>query len=298
MNFIPALGVNLKNYDPNVLLGGKLWRITEKIDGVRRFFWKDTFGKVKAYTRTGLSDPWLAHITTYLEDENFPSDMIYDTELVDLELYIGNADSVLLRIETTSVAAQQYWDNKRNLGAICFDMVRPNGDITKGAERHQLLTKTFLQSPIYYPIFQVPYYGVLEGNDVDTLAYLMHTVIAREGEGLMLMDLSAPYINGRSNTLVKVKRLEDYIGTVIDMEFASIGSKIEGGIASLICNVDGCTVPVRVGTGLSKEERLYFAKNPPLGKLIEIEAFGRTKNRYGEVSLSMPVFKRLKEGGN
>ncbi len=293
MKINPALGINLKDYDPDDILRGKLWRITEKIDGVRRFFYKDNKGIVTCYSRTGKADPWLTHITSYLEADNFPREIIYDTELVDLELYIANVDSFLLRAETTGKAGQQYPTHKKDLAAICFDMFEPDGDLTRGSERHELLIRTFAKVPLYSPIFAVPYYGVLDGNDSKTLNHLMNTVIARDGEGLMLNNLDSPYIHGRSKELVKVKRFEEFVGEIIDMEFGLAGTKIEGGIASLICEVPGCTVPIRVGSGFTNEERLYFANNSPIGKLVEIDAFGKTKNRQGNVSLSMPIFKKL-----
>ena len=93
MKINPALGINLKDYDPDNILRGKLWRITEKIDGVRRLFYKDKSGFITCYSRTGKTDKWLTHIASYLEGSNFPGEMIYDTELVDLELYIANVDS-------------------------------------------------------------------------------------------------------------------------------------------------------------------------------------------------------------
>jgi len=293
MKINPALGINLKDYDPDNILRGKLWRITEKIDGVRRLFYKDKSGFITCYSRTGKTDKWLTHIVSYLEGSNFPGEMIYDTELVDLELYIANVDSFLLRAETTGKAGQQYPTHKKDLAAICFDMFKPDGDLARGSERHELLIRTFSKVPLYSPIFAVPYYGVLDGNDSKTLNHLMSTVIARDGEGLMLNNLDAPYIHGRSKELVKVKRFEEFVGEVIDMEFGLAGTKIEGGIASLICEVPGCTVPIRVGSGFTNEERLYFANNSPIGKLVEIDAFGKTKNRQGNVSLSMPIFKKL-----
>ena len=39
MELTPALGVNIKNYSSKILIG-KTWRISEKIDGVRRLFYK------------------------------------------------------------------------------------------------------------------------------------------------------------------------------------------------------------------------------------------------------------------
>jgi DNA ligase-1 len=296
MELNPALGVNLRNYDPNEILADKLWRITEKIDGVRRLFYKTENGDVKAYSRSGKSDPWLKHITSYLENEKFPREIIYDCELVDTDLYFSDENSFLLRARTIGLASQQYGDNKEKLSAICFDMFKPDGDIRSGLERTIQLAETFADIPLKAPIFEVQRYGVLHGNDIHTLAELMNDVLSQNKEGLMLMDLDAPYIHGRSTSLIKVKRVEEFVGTVIDVEFADKGTKIEGGISALICEVSGCTVPVRVGSGYTMDDRLYFMENSPIGELIEIEAFGRTGKKNGLISLSSPIFKRLLKG--
>ena len=46
MDLVPALAINLKDFDAHDILAGKLWRISEKIDGVRRLFFKDKQGRV------------------------------------------------------------------------------------------------------------------------------------------------------------------------------------------------------------------------------------------------------------
>ena len=293
MDLIPALAINLKDFDANSILSGKLWRISEKIDGVRRLFFKDKQGRVSCYSRTGKRDLWLGHITSYLEDPRFPSNIVYDTELVDTNLYFSNEESFILRSETTGKASQQYPDNKKDLSAICFDIFNLDGDLTRGEDRNALLTKLFGRSPLRGPIFKVPVYGILDGADTKSLMYLMDSVRARKREGLMLMNLDTPYIPGRSSELVKVKRAEEFIGRVIDMEYGEAGTKIEGGISALICEVQGCTVPVRVGSGLTNAERQYFVENPPIGELVEIDAFSRSRDKHGNVSLSMPIFKSL-----
>ena len=294
MDLSPALAINLKDSTSDIL-AGKLWRITEKIDGVRRLFYKDKNGKITSYTKTGKRDDWLGHIGLYLERKNFPADTIYDCELVDRDLYFSGKDSFILRAVTTGKASQQFKANKTDLVAICFDLFSPDGDLRIGSERHFRLSSAFNEVPLGSPIFAVPYYGVLNGNDIKVLNYLMDRITSRNGEGLMLMNLHAPYIHGRSNELIKVKRFEEFIGRVIDVEFASAGTKIEGGISALICEVPGCTVPVRVGSGFTNKERKYFVEYSPIGLFIEIDAFGKTQDAKNDISLSMPVFKQLSE---
>jgi hypothetical protein len=170
---------------------------------------------------------------------------------------------------------------------------QPDGDTKIGKERNLQLVSIFNAIPLDAPIFSVTSYGVLNGNDITTLRYLMNNIILQNKEGLMLMDLNEPYIHGRSNTLIKVKRIQEFIGTVIDVEYADKGTKIEGGISALICEVQECTVPIRVGSGLNNDERQQFAKDPPIGQIIELEAFGKTQSKKGTVSLSMPIYKRM-----
>jgi hypothetical protein len=218
---------------------------------------------------------------------------VYDTELVDRELYFSGEDSYIIRARTIGKAAEQFEDNKKDLVAICFDIFKPEGDMATGTQRALLLAEIFREVSLESPIFLVTDYGALWSNDADTLSYLMDRVTKQKKEGLMLNNLEAPYIHGRSKNLIKVKKVEEFIGKIVDVEIGRDGTQVEGMMSSLICEVDGCTVPVRVGTGFTVDDRLYFMENSPIGKLIEIEAFGRTRAKKGTISLNMPVFKRL-----
>lgn len=290
MELKPSLGINIKDHGPEIL-EGRTWRASEKIDGVRRLFYKSQTGRVSCYSRTGKPDRWLTHITDYLSAPWFPDDMIYDCELADRQLYFDRVDSFILRAETSGKANQQYYTNKKDLMAICFDMIRPGGDDRTGQERHDLLVKTFSGSSPNEPMIMVPTYGNIVGADMDRINTLMRQITDQNGEGLMLMALDSIYIPGRSKNLVKVKRMEEFVGTVIDVEIAKDGTKIEGGIAALICRVDGCTVPVRVGSGFNNKERHLWMTREAIGMQIEIDAFGRTRNKNGDISLSIPIYK-------
>ncbi len=289
MQLKPALAVNLKDYDAKILVG-KTWRISEKIDGVRRLFYKSRTGLVSCYSRSGKQDRWLTHITDYLASPWFPSDYVYDCEVVDRELYFAKVESFIMRSVSAGKAGQQYPNNKKDLMAICFDIYRP-GDATDGFGRNDLLNSLFGQVALSDPIIIVPVYGVMEGADTSILNAMMKQVESIGGEGLMLMNMSSIYMPGRSKELVKVKRMEEFTGTVVDIEMARDGTKIEGGIAALICEVPGCTVPVRVGTGFSHELRHELAAMDIIGRVVEIDAFSRTRDKKGNISLSMPVFK-------
>lgn len=296
MQITPMLGENLVNY-PDSVLDGKLWRMSEKIDGVRRLFYKSIDGSITAWSRTMHEDKWLGHITEFLECPWFSADTVYDCELVDKELYFKNVPSFILRQNSNAKASQQYASNKQDLVAICFDIFKPNGDIRRGRERDSELYSLFNGGTNSDPMIRVPIFGNLKGADTETLKRIMDEVIARNGEGLMLMDMDSIYIPGRSKALLKVKRMKEFTGRVIDIVMANPGTKIEGMVAAVICEVEGCTIPVRVGSGFNDAERIEMTINSPIGREIEIDAFSYSKNRNGGISLNLPIFKQFK-GGN
>lgn len=292
MQITPMLGENIINY-PETILEGKLWRMSEKIDGVRRLFYKHPNGTVTAWSRTNHQDIWLHHIFEFLESPWFPSDTVYDCELVDRELYFKNAPSFILRQNSNAKASQQYSDNKQDLIAICFDIFKPGGDLRRAEERDKELYSLFNRGRSQDPMIRVPIFGNIYGADMETLRKTMDDIICRNGEGLMLLDMDSIYISGRTKSLLKVKQMKEFVGKIIDVEMARPGTKIEGMVAAVICEVDGCTVPVRVGSGFNNAERIEMTINSPIGLDIEIDAFSYSKNRNGGVSLNLPIFKQF-----
>lgn len=292
INLTPMLGENIVNY-PEHILDGKLWRMSEKIDGVRRLFYKDQHGHVEATSRTNHVDPWMIHIFEFLEAPWFPYDTVYDTELVDRVSYYNHVTSYKLRQISNSKASQQYPDNKQDLMAVCFDVYKPYGDTRSASERDQELYSLFGRGRPEDPMIRVPIFGNVYGADMDVIRRTMDMVTNRGGEGLMLLNLDSIHIPGRSRELIKIKKLKEFVGKVIDFEMAKPGTKIAGMVSAIIVEVPGCTIPVRVGSGFSNEERSAMVVDSPIGKYIDIEAFDYSKNRNGGVSLNIPIFKQF-----
>ena len=292
MKLTPMLGENIMNY-PETVLEGKLWRMSEKIDGVRRLFHKHSDGSITAWSRTNHQDIWLTHIFEFLESPWFPVDTVYDCELVDRELYLKNVPSFELRTISNAKASQQYPDNKQDLIAICFDIFKPGGDLRRAEERDIELYSLFNRSRNQDPMIRVPIFGNIYGADMVTLRKTMDSVTCRGGEGLMLLDMNSIYIPGRTKSLLKVKQMKEFIGRIIDVEMARPNTKIEGMVAAVIVEVDGCTIPVRVGSGFTNAERIEMTIDSPVGRYIEIDAFSYSKNRNGAVSLNLPIFKQF-----
>jgi hypothetical protein len=275
-------------------LAGHLWRVSEKIDGVRRIFYKNKTGIVYSFSRTFKPDPWVEHICQFFTNPKFMCDTYYDCELVDRRSYFERTESFEMRTVTSGKAAQEFDDNKRDLMAICFDYYQPDV-MTNTLERTKNLKIIFNYFALEDPVILVPIYGNVYGEHIVMITKLADKIIAMGGEGLMLQDCDLPYIQGKSKHLIKVKRREDFIGTIKELEMAMKGTKIEGGVRSVICEVDGCTSLVRVGSGFNEIERYFMAENKKrmVGEKIEIEAFGRSRDAKGQSSLSMPIFKRF-----
>lgn len=121
-------------------------------------------------------------------------------------------------------------------------------------------------------------------------------------EGFMLRkDIS--FETGRSKNLLKVKKFMDDDFEVKDLECAEmttaepgIGNVTFYGCKALLIEYKGNTV--RVGSGLTKEQRIAWAKNPDLviGKTVTVQYFETTKNQNGTYSLRFPILKWVYEG--
>lgn len=121
-------------------------------------------------------------------------------------------------------------------------------------------------------------------------------------EGCMLRK-DAPYKRGRSKDLLKIKGMQD---AEYEVEDVLMGKAVynEGGakeydIASaLVIKHKGNQV--KVGSGLSKEQRLRWFTNPEeiIGKTITVQFFEETKDsKTGEYSLRFPVLKYVYDEG-
>lgn len=119
-------------------------------------------------------------------------------------------------------------------------------------------------------------------------------------EGFMLRK-NAPYKSGRTKDLLKVKKFQDaeyIIENVITgkISYNENGMKEYDAVTALIIDHKG--TKVQVGSGLSKEQRLNWFKNPQeiIGKTATIQYFEETVNKNdNSLSLRFPVLKFVYE---
>ena len=121
-------------------------------------------------------------------------------------------------------------------------------------------------------------------------------------EGCMLRK-DAPYKRGRSKDLIKIKKFQDaeYIVEGIIEGTATYnegGSKEYPVAAALVITHKGNQV--KVGSGLSKEQRIGWLQNPEeiIGKTVTVQYFEETQDsKTKEYSLRFPVLKYVYDDG-
>jgi DNA ligase-1 len=118
-------------------------------------------------------------------------------------------------------------------------------------------------------------------------------------EGLMLRR-DTIYKGKRSNELLKVKEFFDDEYTVIGLETGDMSFSVKGqGVEHYTCvrnvQIEHKGNIVSVGSGLSKEQRLYYYDHQDelIGKEITCGYFEETFNQNGGISLRFPTLKHI-----
>jgi len=126
-------------------------------------------------------------------------------------------------------------------------------------------------------------------------------------EGLMLRNLESQYEGKRSFNLIKYKLFKDAEYIVEDIEIGTKPFLVEGVmvekecVAALVINHihEGVGYKVKVGSGLSNEQRLewYKDKTKIIGKEITVQYFEETLDENNTWSLRFPTLKFVYENG-
>ena len=121
-------------------------------------------------------------------------------------------------------------------------------------------------------------------------------------EGCMLRK-DAPYKRGRSKDLIKIKKFQD-AEYIVEGIIEGTATYNEGGakeypvVAALIITHKGNQV--KVGSGLSKEQRIGWLQNPNeiIGKTVTVQYFEETQDsKTNAYSLRFPVLKYVYDNG-
>lgn len=307
-DFIPKIGCMLGKLYGDVGHAKTKWPciVTEKMDGVRRILVKEN-GSVRCYSRSGHEDTGLVEIIR--EAEYLPDNTVYDGELLAKGVF---KDCIAQRQATNSIANSS--GTKVGLTFNVFDMI-PVDEFHTGSSkntakiRKTLLAATFMDESLkviepekYHTLIQafglyknlehirpVPILGLV--GSMDEVEPIVSEIWARGGEGVMLNTVNGLYEIKRSSNLLKVKHTEEHTLKVIDVQEGT--GKFEDMLGALIVDYNGTRLGV--GSGFTDYERKVIWDSPEeyIGKYIEIDTFGESKNVLGEKSLNCPIYKRF-----
>lgn len=307
--FIPKIGLMLgEKYSEykNKVKGPFI--ATEKLDGIRRILIKEN-GKISMYSRSGIPDEGLIDIET--EAIRLPDNTMYDGEL----LAIGDfADSIALRQATNSIANSK--GVRHGLSFNIFDSVpildyKEDTAVETAIQRKAVIAGIFGDeglrhlTPNWANIIEalkinydfkfikaVPILGmVVDENDFMPLA---EKIWANNGEGLMLNTIEGLYRIKRSSDLLKLKKVESMDLKIIDFETGSETGKYFGTLGNLVVDYNGNRVGVGSGISDDLRHKIWNNKEDYLGLTVEIDTFGESTDKNGNISLNCAIFKGIR----
>ena len=306
--FKVALACNLdkiKGVDP---LDGN-WFASRKLDGVRCIAIVDTVNQtVQFMSRQGKEFTSLSNLVKPMLTlcDEYSGKMVFDGELCAID-EDGNEDFSKAIQKVTKKDIQATDVKYCIFDALSYDAFMTGRDDRSGA-------------PIFsqrYNTYKELYYNHL--IDVDVAKYisilLQERITSQEDfdrwsqsvkdngwEGFMLRK-DLPYEAGRIKDLLKVKKFQDAEYVVEGVETGKVvynegGMKEYDVVRAIIIDHKG--TKVHVGSGLSKEQRIEWFKDPSqiIGKTVTVQYFQESKNMTNDgLSLRFPVLKYVYEDG-
>lgn len=294
-NLIPTFDVMLANkyFDKPKLVKGEYY-ITEKLDGFRlaTVIHND---EIKFYSRQGQIVDGLIEIE---EDMRVfcKAHMIHDA-FFDGELVAVNCESISseenYKIVTKTARTKGI---KRGLMYQIFDTLSYDEFVNQSCsleyrQRRELLNylNTFQTRELkHINIIPVLY----NGCDKNMIMYFLDIARERRKEGIMINLGNGLYEFKRSNTLLKVKVMQDADLKIIDV-YEGTG-KNKGKLGGIIIEFihENNTYQCECGSGFDDNERVRYWNNPSeiIGKIATIQYFEVSKNDNGGYGLRFPVW--------
>lgn len=316
--FIPRIGIMRGKLCPEKINGKYI--VTEKIDGNRRLIKVDETGTVEVYTRSGKRDYGLVDIEE--QAKHLPWGYMYDSECVASGIF---EDSIALRQASASILNSK--GTRRGVDALLFDII-PLNEYGAGRSAYAAIARKAMLATMFDDrdsiqqlldagmlsnmvvdhfkqrykrtgetpnIMVLPILGIVQTRD-EGIA-LAKPIWEVGGEGVMLVEHQSPYeVNPNPRkTLLKIKLVNEYVCRCIGVEEGT--NKYEGMLGAIVVEyIRGDSVyEVKVGSGFTDFDRSYYWEHPDeiIGKDIEIESFGESRNAQGTYSLNCPIFKRI-----
>lgn len=283
---IPTFDVMLANkyFDKPEVVEGREFTLTTKIDGGRIIAIKKD-GVVSFFTRAGQKYEGLVD----LEQEML--EKMPDNTCLDGEITLLNSQGLdnKAQYKQTMMITRKLGE-KHGIKMKVFDVMTADEFLEKKSEfsykeRREMLDANFIFSYCkYFELLPMLY----QGSDCSMIKKILDEQVANGEEGVMINLNDEKYCFGRSNALLKVKKMQDIDLVVIDVEAGT--NQNADKLGAFIVDYKGNRV--RVGSGISKElrEKVWANKEDYIGVTISVQYFEETKNQGGGLSLRFPVF--------
>lgn len=266
-----------KKYEGKIRWQSHGYFVTEKLDG-NRCIAQFVDGKWYFTSRNGKP------LKVNFNMEGLPVDYVYDGEILSMKQTRG---SVLLNasLQGTAYESNMFSATSGRINAKYGDkdLVYNIFDVQLDEpyyERRKLLDSFNVQSenvrilPVFFHANNVTMFR----SYVDEL---LHNVVSRGAEGLMINLGDAPYRNKRTDDLLKYKTAYTIDMKVLDIEWGQ--GKYDGLVGALNCRAisNGKVIECQVGSGLSDDQRFAWAVKPDriIGSIIEVTYFSMSQNR-------------------
>lgn len=306
--FIPVVGCMLGKLYEKVPNPSWPCIMTEKLDGIRRIVIKEKGCRARAFSRSGHEDTGIAEILDEV-DKYLPVNFVYDGELLALGKF---ADNIETRQATASIANSK--GTKTGVALNCFDMIPLDEFYAGRSSQRALDRKIRLGATMKDPsigfltdstnelmavfgadadmtyVRSVPILGV--ATTMEEVEPVLNYIWQNNGEGIMLNSIRGYYEVKRSNDLMKLKFVTEKEAKVVDVIEGS--GKYTGTTGALIIEYNGARVGVGSGLADYERDKIWSNKSAYIGRTIEVDTFGESKNAHGGISLNCPIFKRFK----
>ncbi len=286
---IPEFNVQLANkyFDKPATVEGKKFAITTKIDGGRIIALKEN-GQVSFFTRAGQKYEGLVDLER--EMQWMPDNTCLDGEIT---LYDSHGLSSKEQYKETMKIVRTKDKEKRGIKMLVFDWM-PADDFKRQQcdipyhDRRAEVTRLICNYQ-HYDYFQLlPLLYV--GEDTSMITEILEDQVAAGEEGIMINIYDALYEFKRTNSLLKVKKMQTMDLEIIGFEEGD--GRLAGKLGAILVKYKNGNI-VKVGSGFSDElrEMIWDHQGETLGKIVEVQYFEETKNADGGESLRFPIFK-------
>ncbi|MDY2735826.1 ATP-dependent DNA ligase [Intestinibacter sp.] len=285
---IPTFDVQLANkyFDKPEYVEGKEFAITTKIDGGRIIAIKEN-GSVSFFTRAGQRYEGLVDLEKEMLNR-IPDNFVLDGEitLLDYKNY-DSKDAYKQAMKITRADGE-----KHGVKMLVFDGM-PVADwktqycpLSWSARRKTLEIIFTKDTYVYFELLPVLY----QGTDTSKITELLDAEIARKQEGVMINICDAKYDFKRTNSLLKVKKMNTLDLQIIGFEEGS--GRLTGTLGAILVRYKDGNV-VKVGSGFTDglREEIWKNQGKYLDTICEIQYFEPTTNQDGGKSLRFPIFK-------